>query len=692
MPMSRNPNRLPALASFGLPLLALAVWAGVVMLLAYQVRPTYPVSMDRSFDRHYLTDGWHQPEQSEQFPFRWMSGYATVKFPAIGRQPLKLVMHMGTSNVDPKPEKQVRVMARGALVAVFDVRNGVGRYEAPVAPELISRASGDLDLIVTTDSFQPPGDRRQLAIIMLGLAAEPTGFAGLILPPFFHSLYVAATGIFLYVILLLLGVSRRVSFGLSLGAILALALVYAFARPAVAFYADGLLLAVTLSLIALAVAQPVVTRLYRRVGMLDFNPRRGKGRVLFGLFAFGLLVAMSGVLYPQSEPHDFGFHLNRFKDVQAGNLFFENYVISGVGQGFYPPAMYVLLLPFGLLMRDPYNLVKLAPALFDFSVVFIIFYLARRYMSSYRHAAIMASALYVVLPINLLVIWWAHATNLFGMVMLLATVTYTLESYERISRPLVWLGLAALTFVLLLSHPGVLVWSVLLLSAMVVAFLALRRFARNGTYKSVLLIAGAYATAALIAFVFYYSRYVGRFGQAAVERGEEVEFSDTLGSVGDIGRLFNGLRLTFYHAVMGDYGLVPLLLVPVGFWLLFRRRGMVHPADEPESRLAANEQQAQRFRWTVLLWVAVAVTLQLISLLTALPVRPFLLLWVPVSLLAGLSLAAFIQPRHTEARQWTWQQGATALILASLAIFSLYLWALANFLDLRIPHVYPLVF
>jgi hypothetical protein len=352
----------------------------------------------------------------------------------------------------------------------------------------------------------------------------------------------------------------------------------------------------------------------------------------------------------------------------------------------------VLLLALGLFMRDPYNLVKLAPALFDFSAIFIIFYLARRYMGGYRYAPLMASALYVVVPINLLVIWWAHETNLFGMVLLLATVTYTLECYERVDRPLIWLGLTVLAFVLFLSHPGVLVWSVLLLGAMVVAFLALRRFAGNGTYKSALLIAGAYTTAGLVAFVLYYSHYVSSFGQAAVERGEEVEFSETLGTVGDIGRFIAGLRLAWYHGVLGDYGLIPLLLVPVGLWLLYRKRRIAATADVSQLRLTASEQQVQRLRWTLLLWVGVAVLLQVISLLTALPVRPFLLIWVPVSLLAGLALGAFIQPQHTGASQRTWRHVATALVLAGLAVFSLYLWALANFLDMREPHVYPLVF
>ncbi|HEX8228412.1 MAG TPA: hypothetical protein VF826_03755 [Chloroflexia bacterium] len=693
MPMSRNPNRLSALASFGLPVLALAVWAGLVMLLAYQARPNYPVSMDRSFDRHYLTDGWHQPEQSEQFPFRWMSGYATVKFPAMGRQPLKLVMHMGTTSIDPRPEKQVRVTARGALVAVFDVRATIDRFEVPVAPELVSRATGDLDLLITTESFQPPGDRRQLGVVVTGLGLEPGDITGLLLPPAYHLIYVAGIGLCLYLVLLLLGIGTRIRLASSMAAILAMGMVYAFARPAIAFYTADLLLAVALTLIALAFARPTVTWVYRRAGLPDFTSGSGEGRVLFGLFALGLLLGWAGLLYPQSEPHDFLFHLHRFHEVQAGNLFFGNYVVSGVGQGFYPPAMYVLLLPFSLLMRDPYNLLLLAPTLFALSAVFIVFYLAKRYTSGYRYAPVMASALYVVLPINLLVIWWAHETNLFGLVVLLAVVACVLAAYERISRPGVWLGLAALTFVLLLSHPGVLVWSLTLLTGIVLALLALRRFAGNGSYRSVLLIAGAFATAGVLAFVLYYSRYLASFGQAAVERGEEVEFTDTLSSVGDVDRLLDMIRLTLYHGVVGDYGLLPLLLVPVGLWLLFRKPT---PATEPNdvaSLVEASQEARQRFRWVMLVWVLAGVLFLTVSLLTALPIRPMLFIWPPTALLAGLSLAAFLEGKQpTPESGWTWRKALVGAVIAGLAALSLYMWALANFLDMREPHVYPLVF
>jgi hypothetical protein len=254
------------------------------------------------------------------------------------------------------------------------------------------------------------------------------------------------------------------------------------------------------------------------------------------------------------------------------------------------------------------------------------------------------------------------------------------------------LGLAALSFVLLLSHPGVLVWSVALLGGVVLALLALRRFAGNGSYRSVLLTGGAFAAAGVLAFALYYSHYLGSFGRAAVERGEEVEFAETLSSMGDLDRFLDMARLTLYHGVLGDYGLLPLLLVPAGLWLLFRRRepGNV-PTDAP-SPGEASHQDRQRFRWVMLVWVVSGLLFLFVSLLTALPIRPMLFLWPPTALLAGLSLAAFVGGGRSPGRAWTWRKAAAIAVIAGLAALSLYLWALANFLDMREPHVYPLVF
>lgn len=686
---------LRGLAALLAPLLLVIPAAGVLMMLAYGVRPVYAAGMGDNFDRFYLTDGWHGSEQNSDFTFRWTTGYSTVHFPGIGRQPLKLRISMATGGSDPTPQKDVQITARGALVATFSVSSRLDTFEAAVSPDLVSRSTGDLDLLITSPSFQPKGDSRQLGVVVTSIVAESGGLAGLTLPPLLHLLYVAGMGVCIYLALALLAFRLPARLAVTLAVLVATSLVYGVARPAITFYAGDLFMAAALSLLALALAQTMVPSLYRRAGLLGFSRRSTEARALFALFVVGLFLAWAGLLYPQSDPHDFVFHLHRFQEVQRGTLLFQNYVVSGVGQGFYPPAMYVLLLPFSLLLRDPTNLVKLAPALFDFSAIFLVFYLAKRYFAPYRSAPLIASALYVAMPVNLLLVWWAHETNLFGLVALLGAVVYMLESYERLARPPVWLGLVVLLFIVLLSHPGVLVWSVVLVGALVLTFLGLRRFMGRGSYRSVGAIAAAFAVAGLLAFLLYYSHYVGVFGQAASTRpgSDQADIGGTLSNIGNLDDVFSMVRLTLYHGVLADYGLLPLLLAPIGLVLLFRR-GRVAPQSGEGVRNIDQVARAERFRWTLLVWALCGLLFLLVSLLTALPLRPMLFFWPVVALLGGLALSAFIERGESGRQQmtWGWRRVAAGLLLAGLAGLSLYLWALANFLDLRVPHVYPLVF
>ncbi|HYP39239.1 MAG TPA: hypothetical protein VEX13_02675 [Chloroflexia bacterium] len=675
--------RIPSLIRLFLPLLILAAASTLALLLAYQARPAYTLRMDRSFDRHYLPEGWHDMERSGDDTYRWTTGRAIAHVEGAARQPFKLVMRMNTAGIDPQPSKQVQVHARGALVAIFTATNQPTTFEAPISPDLTSRATGDLDLTITTEAFTPPGDPRDLGVSVSLLSIEPSGSPGLVLPPLDHLLYLLGIAFSLYLITTLLGLTPRLRLPIALAAVAIITIFYTIARPYIAFYAPGLLATLVLSLLALLIAQPVVTFFYRRGSLKDFHKHAPQSQALFGLYTAGLLVGWGGLLYPQSVPHDFGFHLHRFQEVQNGNLFFANYVVSGIGQGFYPPAMYVLLLPFNLIVQNDYFLVRLAPVLFSFSAIFLVYYLARRYFAHYPAAPLLASTLYTIMPIHLLLIWWAHETNLFGLVVLFATIFYIIEQYPRITGWPAWLGLVALSFILLLSHPGVLVWSLLLLSALLLAFLALRRLTCRGSYKSILAVAAALLVAGALAFLLYYSRYTGIFGQEAYVEGRGgSELSDTLSDLGDLHDVLNMARLTLYHGVLADYGLFPLLLVPVALFILFKKPPPPHqPLSDP-----ANE----RFRWTLLTWLLVGIALLAVNFLTALPIRPMLLIWPTVSLLSGLALAAFLQPA-THPYQ-TWRKAAVALLLTFLTLLSLYLWTLANFLDQREPHLFPHVF
>ncbi|HEX9987981.1 MAG TPA: hypothetical protein VGE45_05815 [Chloroflexia bacterium] len=665
--------------------------AVVLITLAYQVRPAYTLNMANEYDRFYLHDGWHEVEQNEQFSFRWTEGYATARFKGVARQPLRLGLTMRTGGPDPQPNKKVEVYARGALVAVFDASNTLADVAAPISPDLVSRATGDLDLVITSPSFTPAGDSRQLGVIITSMRLEPTGDALPILPPALHLLYVVGAGLCVYLICALLRLPIRVRLAASLLALLTIAAYYAFARAAIALYMEGLLCALALALGALLAAQPLVRWLYRRAGFLDFDFHERDAQALFGTFVAGLAVGWAGLLHPQSDPHDFSFHLRSFQEVQAGNVFFDNYVVAGVGQGFYPPAMYVLLLPFNLLLRNPYYLVRLVPVLISFSGVFIVYFLARRYLPGQRFAPLLAAALYAALPVNLLILWWAHETNLFGLVLLLGTIAYILSQYERIARWHIWLGLVALLFVVLLSHPGVLVWTVVMLGSLTATFFGLKRFTGRGSYRSVLAIAAAFLLAGGLAFALYYSHYTGSFGEAAYTRADRVsELGETISNLGDINGILSMARLTLYHGVLSDYGIVPLLLTPIGLALLFRKRNAGRQDATPPANLG--EGEAERFRWTLLIWLLVGVLFLIISLLTALPIRPMLFIWPVVALLAGLALSAFLKGAQAGTRNATLRILATGVLLAALAGVSLYFWVLANFLGYRLPHVYPHVF
>jgi hypothetical protein len=692
-PPMTNPKfiLLRQLGSLLLPMLLVASAALVLITVAYQPRPGYALDMTNDFDRFYLHDGWHEVEQNEQFSFRWTEGYATARFKGVGRQPLRLALTMRTGDQDPQPNKKVEVYARGALVAVFDASNTLADFAAPISPDLVSRATGDLDLVITSPSFKPTGDSRQLGVIITSMRLEPTGDALPILPPAFHLLYVVGAGLCIYLICALLRLPTRVRVAASLLGLLAIAAYYAFARGAIALYMEGLLWALALTLVTLLAAQPLVRCLYRRTGFLDFDFDKREAQALFGIFAAGLAVGWAGLLHPQSDPHDFTFHLRSFQEVQAGNVFFDNYVVAGVGQGFYPPAMYILLLPFNLLIRNPYYLVRLVPVLISFSGVFIVYFLARRYMPGHRPAPLMSAALYAALPVNLLILWWAHETNLFGLVLLLGTTAYILSQYERIARWHVWLGLVVLLFVVLLSHPGVLVWTVVMLGSLVATFFGLKRFTGRGSYRSVLAIAAAFLLAGGLAFALYYSHYTGSFGEAAYTRADRVsELGETISNLGDINGILSMARLTLYHGVLSDYGIVPLLLAPLGLALLFRKRNASRQPTPPPSNL--EEAQAERFRWTLLIWMLVGVLFLEISLLTALPIRPMLFIWPVVALLSGLALSAFLKGAQAGTTNSTLRAAAAGVLLAALAGMSLYFWVLANFLGYRLPHVYPHVF
>jgi hypothetical protein len=682
MNLTRFNRHLPGFGLSGLAGLAIVLVAALALFLSYQVRPTYTVNMGSDFDHLYLLDGFYAIETNpDHLVYRWTSGFSKLEIKGVARQPLKLKIEMEQSSLDPHQGKNVKVELRGALLALFQVSPRRNTYDIDIPPELISRFSGDLTFIISTDTFQPKGERRALGVVITSVTVEPVGSAGVILPPLQQYLYLAGMGLAVFLLGLILRLGWRWRLGTSLGFVALGGVGYAALRQGFTFYTGSLLIALLLAGVATLVAQPVISWWFRRGGLPAFKISSGEGRWLFILFGVGLAIAWAGLLYPYSEPNDFGFHLNRFRMVQQGDLYFD-YIISGVGHSFYPPAMYVLFVPFSVFFSDAFFLIKLAPALFNFLAIFPVYFLVKRYFGFLKYAALLAAAFFTVIPVNLLVIWWAHDTNVFGLVIMLAALVYLLELYERLAWWPVWLGLVVLFFLVLMSHPAILVFGGVYFPFLILVLLALQRAYRAGSLKPIVALASAFVAAGLLAFFLYYLHYLPTLGQSTTETGNN-ELASSLSALNNLGGMLNLIRLTFDIGFLGDYALLPLLIAPFGLVVLFRRKGIEPEADKPAWPVV-------RVRWALLSWLVVGLGGLLITFVTSLSLRPMLFVWPVVAILDGLALAAFIEGAFVKFGPGAgrWRGAIVWILLAGLFGLSSYFWFTANYLGQQPPHVF----
>ena len=96
-----------------------------------------------------------------------------------------------------------------------------------------------------------------------------------------------------------------------------------------------------------------------------------------------------------------------------------------------------------------------------------------------------------------------------------------------------------------------------------------------------MLVGAAQAGAAALAFVLYYSHYLGVFGkQTATAPGEVSGLAQTFANFGNLDEIMARVQLTLRHGFLLDYSVWPLALAPVGLVLLFRRGRSTERAQE----------------------------------------------------------------------------------------------------------------
>ena len=457
-----------ALAGPALPLVALL--AALVLGLVYQVRPSYHIDVGGPTDRPYLesihaSEGDAQrlkspdPQVVRYARWRWTMPESVIKLPGVGQQAMLVRVELsGSRPAGAPPPGDVQIFANngpldpGRLLLTIQPQAAPTTYELHLAanPDL---RSGDLRLTIRTSTpFTPTGDPRVLGVILFNVDATPEGaVAGLILPPV-QVAFPLLAALLLWALLLL-----RLGWGVGgatlggLGGLLAAAAFLLWDRLWLTAFPWVLPQVVGVALLLCLVLGPLVGGLYRWGGIRwPFTHRRA----LLTIFALGVIIRLGGQLHPEIFIPDVGFHANRFIEVLGGNLLFTIYSAEwGNHRTFYLPTVYMFMAPLQWLLNDRFLVVRVFTVVLDTSAVFLLYFLAARALRSGR-AGLWAAILFLALPQGVLVISWGITANLFAQWMMLAVVTVLVVFYERLQRPLVWLGFMALCFIALLSHPG----------------------------------------------------------------------------------------------------------------------------------------------------------------------------------------------------------------------------------------------
>ena len=328
-----------------------------------------------------------------------------------------------------------------------------------------------------------------------------------------------------------------------------------------------------------------------------------------GIFA----ARLGGLYHPAMIVSDLIFHVHRFEDVIVRHIWYQE-VPALYDQGRpvpYPPGAYLLFAPFAPFVRNRADLLAIGTQLLDATRILIVGLVVWK-VTRDRIAAACATLLAGIVPIAFMLFSWGNLTNAVGEWALTLLFAFCVLGGGRIR----WWGAVAFVAVVLLallSHIGVAVTTVALLGAgfAVWLFIVLRERRAPWRDRGFLTALGLTCIAGLLAFaLFYHIPLAGTHtttndpalaASPAASSGAKYEIG---GPRPDPSIGLNSSRTNNpVVAVVGQiwvegyafYRIWPLLLAPLGFWLLwqgfpnpptpFPKRKGEHGAD----RLVADE-------------------------------------------------------------------------------------------------------
>jgi hypothetical protein len=490
----RDLRRLPLWLALGIALLAFA--------LAYQWPGGASTTIDvgAQGDRSYLSNFYAQERSTDPanpFDYRWAQPVAFVTIPGVGRNvPLTVTLHV-VGRPEGAPPTNLTVRAGAETVADFEPEGYPPRpYTVTVPPA--ANTADDLVLTLQSDAYSPPGERRELGVLVDSIeVAQPPG--QLAIPPPSTLGWLLLSLLLVHFTLSHVRVPARPAALATLTAGLLAAAALALARYDLTIFVEEFTV-VTFSTYLLALLMPPLVEWTLR--RLRVPPSLPDLRALMLVFLAAFAVKAGGMLHPQFVDLDHLFRVHQVQElVNNPAQFWDKYQRvttadetgtvheetehSMLGQWNlvvpfpYSPIGYFVLAPLALIWPRGHEFelvtaVDTTLAALSSTLVFALYAMARRGLNSPR-AGIAAAIVVSFAPITYLhfsdgaypYIWagWISVVYLMAAV-LLAPVAARRGPFAVLT------VLSALTF---LSHTALVFFALAFVAAAAVIIWAIRR-------------------------------------------------------------------------------------------------------------------------------------------------------------------------------------------------------------------------
>jgi hypothetical protein len=489
------------------PLVPLVFIASLLLWGAcYQVKSTYTVDVGGLTDDAYLSD-FHAKEKADDQTYRWSRGGSVVDLPGVGNQPVKLSIRVTGFRPDGPPPK-ISILARRQK---FEIQTESAPKTYTLFVDRGDRWEGDFRINISSPTFTPPGDLRELGVLLDSVAIEPAdyGLRPFVIPPVWTLLSLMVGVGLAYLGALITLRKRALSLALLASLAVAVGVLIVIARPELGLLARGL---PGLMLWTLAVA--LLGRL-----LLDFLSSQVSGRRIefaraagSGAAALAFLLRFGGLKYPQFLTSDLLLHVHYVQGVLRGNIFITGFLPDGPPVP-YPPALYVIAAPMSILLGSSDEslglLLKWLISALDATTCLALAWAGIRLLSSV--AGGLGALAYALSPAPFELMSAGNYSNLFAQALLniclLGGVVYVGRKNSPQRRYLVFLGIGF--FLTALGHYGVML-SMLVLMGLFGALTIWTGTRKKETRQSKQVIAafGAGVLASVLVFYLYFAREI----------------------------------------------------------------------------------------------------------------------------------------------------------------------------------------